>query len=76
MKEVVYIWILIQLHTDPYHKYRSFSTVLGYEIKSKDLICNAVMMTAPISFFKLWLERYEGEFKEDGWGETSIRIFR
>jgi mannosyltransferase OCH1-like enzyme len=59
----------------PYHKYRSYSTVLGYEIKSKDLICNAVMMTIPKSpFFKLWLERYEEEFKEDGWGEASIRL--
>ena len=59
----------------PYHKYRSYSTVLGYEIKSKDLICNAVMMTIPESpFFKLWLERYEEEFKEDGWGEASIRL--
>ena len=51
------------------------NTVLGYEIKKDDLICNAVMMTIPRSpFFKLWLRDYEKEFKPDGWGEASIHL--
>ena len=51
------------------------NTVLGYEIKKDNLICNAVMMTVPQSpFFKLWLKNYEKEFNPDGWGEASIHL--
>ena len=42
-----------------------YNTVLGYEMKNKDLICNAVMMTSKNSeFFKLWLEGYENDLNQ------------
>jgi hypothetical protein len=50
-------------------------TVLGYEIKKDNLICNAIMMTIPNSpFFNLWLREYEKEFNPDGWCEASIHL--
>jgi len=56
----------------PYKNLLGYDTVLGYEAPP-DTICNAVMMTKPgSSFFKIWLELYEKEFKTDGWGEASI----
>jgi hypothetical protein len=68
--------IYMDIDTITFKSYKNlliYNTVLGYEIKKKDLICNAVMMTSKNSeFFKLWLEEYENEFKPNGWGEASI----
>ena len=59
----------------PYKDLLKYNTVLGYEIKSKDLICNAFMMTIPKSdFFTIWLKDYEKNFIPDGWGEASIHL--
>ena len=70
--------IYMDIDTITFKSYKDLlknNTVLGYEIKNNDLICNAVMMTEKNSdFFKLWLEEYENEFKPDGWGEASIAL--
>tara|TARA_B100001094_G_scaffold318397_1_gene361905 strand:+ start:4008 stop:4910 length:903 start_codon:yes stop_codon:yes gene_type:complete len=58
----------------PYKHLLNNDVVLGYEVPP-NTICNAVMLTKPFSrFFKVWLDRYESEFKEDGWGEASIYL--
>jgi hypothetical protein len=57
----------------PYKHLLNNETVLGFE--DNNSICNAVMMTLPKSrFFKIWLSKYEKEFKSDGWGESSISL--
>jgi GR25 family glycosyltransferase involved in LPS biosynthesis len=57
----------------PYKHLLNNETVLGFE--SDNAICNAVMLTIPKSrFFKIWLSKYEKEFKSDGWGESSISL--
>ena len=57
----------------PYKYLLNNETILGFE--SDNAICNAVMMTVPKSrFFKIWLSKYEKEFKSDGWGESSILL--
>ena len=58
-----------------YNNLLNNKTVLGYEIKKDELICNAVMMTIPNSpFFDIWLQEYEKEFDPNGWGEASIHL--
>lgn len=70
--------VYMDIDTISVQSYKSLlknNTVLGYEIKEDNLICNAVMMTSPQSpFFKLWLKDYEKEFEPDGWGEASIHL--
>tara|TARA_B100000427_G_scaffold276957_1_gene246106 strand:- start:60 stop:887 length:828 start_codon:yes stop_codon:yes gene_type:complete len=70
--------IYMDIDTISVRSYKSLlknNTVLGYEIKKDNLICNAIMMTIPqSSFFNLWLQDYEKEFKTDGWGEASIHL--
>ena len=70
--------VYMDIDTISVQSYKSLlknNTVLGYEIKEDNLICNAVMMTTPQSpFFKLWLKDYEKEFEPDGWGEASIHL--
>ena len=70
--------VYMDIDTISVQSYKSLlknNTVLGYEIKEDNLICNAVMMTSPQSpFFKLWLKDYEKEFEPDVWGEASIHL--
>ncbi|MBI51608.1 MAG: hypothetical protein CL779_00115 [Chloroflexi bacterium] len=59
----------------PYHGLLKYNTVLGYEIKKDNLICNAIMLTKKKSaFFKLWLDNYIVNFNPEGWGEASIYL--